>query len=235
MGFHISNEDPDEPLKGKPRAVRLEKVDYPFARAIASLTIEMDYDRSARIIDRRVYRPDGTLSFHEAFQYEADPRVHTVQVLSTQGEVLSTRKIVAHPDGEESAVSSASGEITERTTTHRDSDGRVIEAVSEDTVRGHEIRMRVVYREGRAEAHVTFSQDPRRDHDLVAGTEEGSITYRDASGHAHEHRAAAKRTIVQSRDIEGNWTRKVVVERDPSSGEEIVLASIDRTITYYSE
>lgn len=204
------------PLKGKPRTVRIEKVDYPLAQAVAPVTVEMDYDPAGRIIERRVYRTDGTLSFHEAFQYEPDPRVHTVRVLSAQGEVLSTRKVVAHPDGEESTVSSPSGQITERTTTRRDSAGRVLEAVSQDTVRGHEIRMPVDYRAERPEAHVTFSQDGRRDLVLVPG-------------------GAVSETIIHARDAEGNWTRKTVVERDPSTGAEVVIASVDRTITYYAD
>lgn len=210
LGFNTPNEDADEPLKGKPRAVRLDKLEYSLDQPVPSVTTETNYDPDGRVIDRRVYRADGTLSFHEAFQYEADPRVHTVLVLSAQGEVLSTRKIVAHPDGEESTVTNASGEVTEKTKTRRDSEGRVIAAVSEDTVRGHEIRMQVDYRAGR-------------------------ISYRDSIGRAQEFRPPTRHAIVQSSDAEGNWTSKTVVERGPSTGDEVVIASLNRTITYYSE
>jgi len=186
-------------------------------------------------MERRVYRPDGSLSLHEAFRYEADPRSYTIHILDAQGAIVRTRKVLTYSEGEESTVFKASGEICEKTRTRRDSEGRVIEAISEDTVRGEEIRMQVDYRGGHAEAHVTSSQAQERDLHLVAGPDGTSLGYRDSSGRAHELRPARRRIVVQSRDGEGNWTRKTVVEHNPATGDKVVIASTDRTITYYSD
>ena len=179
-------EDDEEPLKGRPQTVRLQKTEYNLGQPDGSVTIVADYDADGRISERRVYRPDGTLSFHESFQYEADPRVCMVQILSAQGAVLSTRRILTGPEGEESIVTNPSGEITEKTRTRRDSEGRVIEAILADTIRNKEVRMDVDYRE------------------------ETSVRYRDFSGREHEVPRAGRRTVIQSRDAEGNWTRKTI-------------------------
>lgn len=222
-GFHIFGfeEESDEPLKGKPRTIRLVKTEHLLGRSAVSLTAVADYDSGERVIEQRVYRPDGTLSFHEALRYEADPRAYTIQILDSQGAIVSTRKVLTHTDGEGSTVCSASGQITERTRTRRDPEGRVIEAISEDAVRKEEIRMQVDYGSGQPEAHVTFSQDPRRDIHFVAGPEGLPPT--------------GRRTVVQTRDAEGNWTSKATLERDPATGEGTVIASTERTITYYSD
>jgi hypothetical protein len=88
---YIDIDDADEPLKGRPRTVRLQKKD---------LVIVTDHDAGGRVTERRVYRPDGTLSFHESFQYEADPQVCTVRILNAQGGIASTRRILTGPEGE---------------------------------------------------------------------------------------------------------------------------------------
>ena len=93
--------------------------------------------------------------------------------------------------------------------------------------------MKVDYRDGRAAAHATFIRDSGPDIHIVATSEGTSLSYRDSTGHAHEFRPAERRTVVQSRDAEGNWSRKATVERDPATGDEVVTASTDRTITYY--
>ena len=154
----INIEEDDEPLKGRPRTVHLQKTDYHLGQSVASLAVITDHDTGGRVTERRVYRPDGTLSFHETFQYEADPPGCTVQILDAQGAIVSTRRILTGPEGEESIVTSASGEISEKTKTRRDSEGRVIEAVSEDMIANKEIRMLVDYRAGLVEAHVTLPQ-----------------------------------------------------------------------------
>ena len=97
-----ADEEAEESLQGKPRTMRLEKAEYPPGQQAVSLVIVADYDTRGRVVERRVYRPDGTLSFHEAFQYEADPRVHTTRILDAQGAMVSTRKVLTRPDGEES-------------------------------------------------------------------------------------------------------------------------------------
>jgi hypothetical protein len=93
--------------------------------------------------------------------------------------------------------------------------------------------MRVDYLAGRAEAHVTFTQSQRPDIHLVAGPEGTRLSYRDSTGREHELPRVGKRTVIQSTDAEGNWTRKTTVERDPATGDDVVVASTDRTITYY--
>ncbi len=173
-------EDADEPLKGRPRTVRLQKTD---------MTIVTDHDARGRVTDRRVYRPDGTLSFHESFQYETDAPVQT----------------------------------------RRDSEGRVIEAVSADKA----IHMQVEYRAGQPDAHVTFGA--ARDIHIVVGPEGTRLTYRDSAGHEYELPRAATRTLIQATDAQGNWTRKITMERDPATGDDVVVASMDQAITYYSE
>jgi hypothetical protein len=233
----INVEEDDEPLKGRPRSVRLEKMDYQLGQAVPSLVVVTDYDTGGKVSERRVYRPDGTLSFHECFQYEADPPVCTVRILNAQGAIVSTRRILSRPEGEESVVTSERGEIFERTRTRRDSEGRVIEAISADAAGNKEIRMHVDYRAGQADAHVTLTQGsgaPLEIH-IVAGSERTSLSYRDSTGREHELPQDGKRTVIQSTDAEGNWTRKTTVERDPASGEDVVVASMDRTITYYSD
>jgi hypothetical protein len=235
IGFNV--EEDDEPLKGRPRRVRLEKTDYSSGRAAASLTVVTDYDTGGRVTERRVYRPDGTLSFDESFQYETDPPVCTVRILDAQGAMVSTRRILIGPEGEESVVTNESGEISERTRTRRDSEGRVIEAISAGTVGNTEIGMHVAYRAGQADAHVTFAKSsgaPREIH-IVAGPERTSLSDRDSMGREYELPEVGKRTVIQSADAEGNWTRKTTVERDPATGEDAEVVSMDRTITYYSD
>src|SRR5579863_1131550 len=93
-GINIINiEEEDEPLKGRPRTVRLQKTDYQLGRSVALLAIVTDHDSNGNVTERRVYRPDGTLSFHESSQYEADPPGCTVRILNAQGEIVSTRRI----------------------------------------------------------------------------------------------------------------------------------------------
>ena len=99
-----------------------------------------------------MYRPDGTLSFHESVEYEAEPPVCTLRMLNAQGAIVNTRRILTGPESEESSVANACGEISEKTRTNRDSEGRVIEAISEDTIGYKQVRMQVDYRAGRAEA-----------------------------------------------------------------------------------
>ena len=239
IGLNIFNieEEAEEPLQGKPRTIRHEKTEYPLGQPTVSLAVVTDYDTSGRVLERRVYRPDGTLSFHESFQYEADPPVCTVQILSAQGAIVSTRRILTGPEGEESTVSSAFGEISERTRTRRDSEGRVIEAISEDTIAHKEIRMQVDYRAGQAEAQVTLTQGSGAPPDIhiVVGPEGTSVSYRDSAGREHELPRVGRRTVIQSRDAAGNWRRKTTVERDPATGDDVVVASTDRTITYYTD
>jgi len=89
MGLSIFNfEEADEPLEGKPRTIRLEKTDCPLGRPAVSLAVLTDHDTSGRVMERRVYRPDGKLSAHEIFRYEADPRVHTIHILDAQGAIV---------------------------------------------------------------------------------------------------------------------------------------------------
>lgn len=236
IGFNVE-EEAEEPLQGKPWTIRLEKTEYPLGQPAVSLAIVADYDTSGRVMERRVYRPGGTLSFHESFQYEADPPLCTVRILNSQGEIVSTRQILTGPEGEESVVTSASGEISEKTRTRRDSEGRVIEAISADTAGNKEIHMQVDYLAGQAEAHVTFPKASGAPHDLhiVVGPEGTRLSYRDSAGRERELPQVQKRTVIQSRDAEGNWTRKTTVERDPATGDDVVVASMDRTITYYSD
>ena len=70
---------------------------------------------------------------------------------------------------------------------------------------------------------------------VIAGSEGISLKYRDPSGREHEVPRAWRRTGIQSSDAEGNWTRKTSVERTPATGDDVVVASMDRTITYYSD
>jgi hypothetical protein len=233
--FEINLHEDDEPLKGKPRTVRLEKTEYPLGQPALLLAVVMDFDTNRRVTERRVWRPDGTLSFHEAFRYETDPRACTIQILNAEGAIVSTRRILNGLEGDESVVTNASGEISEKTRTRRDPEGRVIEAVSEDTVRDQEIRMRVDYPAGRTEAQVTFIQGQGPDIHLVDGPEGTTLSYRDSAGREYELPRAGKRTVIQSTDAQGNWTRKKTVERDFATGDELVIASTDRTITYYSD
>ena len=218
-GINIINiEEEDEPLKGRPRTVRLQKTDYQLGRSVALLAIVTDHDSNGNVTERRVYRPDGTLSFHETFQYEADPPGCTVQILDAQGAIVSTRRILTGPEGEESIVTRASGEISERTKTRRDSEGRVIEAVSEDMIGEKEIRMLVDYPAGQ-----------------VAGPEGTRLSYRDSTGREHEFSGIERCAVMQSTDAQGNWTSRTIFERDPSTGDDVVVACMDRTITYYSD
>jgi hypothetical protein len=97
-------EEDDELLKGRPRTVRLQKMDYQLGQSVPSLAVITDHDTGGRVTERRVYRADGTLSFHESFQYEADPPGCTVRILDAQGAIVSTRRILTGPEGEESIV-----------------------------------------------------------------------------------------------------------------------------------
>jgi hypothetical protein len=101
-------EEYDEPLKGRPRTVHLQKTDHHVGQTMGSVAVVTDYDSSGRVMERRVYRPDGTLSFHESFQYEADQPVCMVHILDAEGAIVSTRRIRTGPEGEESIVTSAS-------------------------------------------------------------------------------------------------------------------------------
>jgi hypothetical protein len=100
-----------------------------------------------------------------------------------------------------------------------------------------EIRMLVDYRAGLVEAHVTLPQRTGAPPDIhiVSGPEGTRVSYRDSTGREHESPRIARRTVIQSTDAEGNWTSKTIVERDPATGVEVVVASMDRTITYYSD
>lgn len=233
----INLEDADEPLKGRPRTIRLQKTDHQLGQSVVSLVIMTDYDTGGRITERRVYRPDGTLSFHESFQYEADPPVCTVRILNSQGAIVGTRRILTGSEGEESSVASPSGEITEKTTTRRDSEGRIIEAISADMAGNRKIHMRVDYRAVHVEAHVTFTQGTGAPPDIqiVVGPAGTRLSYRDSFGREHELPQRGRRTVIQSTDAEGNWTRKTTIERDPATGGDVAVASMDRTITYYSD
>ena len=220
-----------ERLKGKPQIVRLQKTDYQFRQSVASLTVITDHDTGGRVTERRVFRSDGTLSFHESSKYEADPPGCTVQILDAQGAIVSTRRILTGPEREESIVTSASGAMAEQTRTRRDSEGRVIEAVSEDVVSNKEIRMQVDYRAGQAEARVTLPQGA----EIVVGPKGTRVSYRDSTGLEYEFPRIERRTVIQSTDAPGNWTSKTIVERDPATGDVVVVTSIDRTSTYYSD
>ena len=233
-GINIINiEEEDEPLKGRLRTVRLEKTDYQLGRSAGSVVVITEHDSGGRVTERRVYRPDGTLSYHESIQYEADPAGCTVRILDAQGAIVSTRRILTGPEGEESIVTSASGEISEKTRTRRDAEGRVIEAISEEMVGNKEIRMLVDYEAGQGEAHITLTQGC--DIHILAGPDGTRVSYRDSSGREHEFPRIEKRTVIQSTDAEGNWTSKTIVERDPTTGDDVVVASMDRTITYYAD
>ena len=186
MGINLA--DAEEPLEGRPQTVRLEKTDGQLSQSVVSLTVVTDYDASARTIERRVYRADGSLSFHESFQYEEDPPVCTIRILNGEGAIVSARRILTGPDGDESIVASASGKILEKTTTKRDS----------------------------------LSSWPG------GGT-------RDSTGHEHDTSHAGRRTIVETTDARGNWTRKTTVEPDPATGDDVVVVSMTRTITYYPD
>ena len=105
--FEINLEEDDEPLKGKPRTVRLEKTEYPLGQSALSLAVVTDFDTDRRVTERRAWRPNGTLSFDEAFRYEADPRACTIQILNAEGAIVSTRRILNGLEGDESVVTNA--------------------------------------------------------------------------------------------------------------------------------
>ncbi len=228
--FHL--DEPEEPVKGKPRMVYLEKEDYRSGQPVDVLKILARFDTDGRITDRRVYRGDGSLSCHESFEYEADQPLCTVRMLDSQGALLSTRQILTGPDCDESVVTDASGEIVEKTATARDPEGGIVEATSAGVAGNNDIRMTVTRQAGQEDAHVTLGEGLRIQ--IVTGPEGGRVTFRDADGREHEFTRYRRRAAIESTDARGNWTRKTIFDRDPSTGEEVLAVAMNRKIEYYS-
>jgi hypothetical protein len=234
VGFNF--EESDEPVRGSPRIVRIERDDRQ-GESSSWVEIVTYYDETHRVKERRVYRHRDSLACRELFEYEGDSPQITIRTLDPDGNPVSTRHRVLGADGEEWLTTNDVGELREKVTVKRDPEGQVVDVTSYDLHANREIHM-TVGRTGVGELQVTvtFKQNSGTSTNvyiLVGSDGKARFSYGGATASNRESAEIERRSIIQAEDSFGNWTKMAVFERTTANKKENLIASLTREITYY--
>ncbi len=232
-------QEPGEAPIGKPKMVRIERSNYHSNTLTDSITQVIQFDIIGRASERAVYRSDGSLSVREEIEHALDRALCVVRVFNERGEIIRIRRIVTVEDREESVLTDAAGEVIERTTARRDSLGRIVDARAEDLAGNSDVTMRVEYSREQTDVHAVFKKGsnvpPELDFVIRHEGNRVILSYSEGREHGSPHVEVKRHSVVGSVDAEGNWTTKTLYESDLVSGEDRMVASLTRSITYYSE
>jgi hypothetical protein len=256
-----------EEIKGEPRSVRVERRDLrpqvgsPPADT-AYLQEVTEYGPGGKKAERSIYRPDGTLSYREVYEYASEGHLITLMTFDGTGkEVQKTRAVRSTDTGlEERVVMNADGKELTRLVTRMDAAGRVIESTSIDLSDNSQVHQTTRYNtEGHpVGSEITFQNSPpglpsrmeiirRADNEFITTSygPDGTILTQTETREDNASRESSMRfagnnsrqmiTIeqIESKDAEGNWTKKTIFERKALTQLREPVAEIYRTITYY--
>ena len=248
-----------EEVKGKPKSIRVERrdltspVDRPYLQELTH------YQSDGKKTERSTYRPDGTLSYREVYEYGAKGRLTLTTFDDTGRKVQEIRRVrSAQTRTEEEVVMNAAGRELSRTVSKPDAAGRVLESTLTDLSDNSQIHQMTRYdaEDRLLGSEVTFpSNHPglpsrmevNRSGDVLVMTSyaaDGTILTRSEAREDNASResslmfngnAATQVTTIEqidSRDAEGNWTKKTIFERRGPTGPMEPVAEICRTIIY---
>lgn len=209
---------------------------------------------------RYVYHPSGGLSFCEHFEYDVHGRLSKIISLDKQGAELEVKNIFkTDSQTEETVTLSPKGVELERTVTKRDELARVLESTSinqSDSTQIHLVLRRDA--EGRTVGgRVTFSSKEEvtlrieiaeQGNQMIMKTYQPDgklLTQAEFTGASSDEDLTKQiltktsdrqeQTIegIKSKDAQGNWTKKMVSEKDPVTQQDTPVTMFYRTVTYY--
>ena len=250
----------EEDITDNPKSIRLERQD--FSETGGSTTYLQEVTRylpRGKITERYFYRPEGTLSVREVYEYGEDGRLRGVSTFDQTGTLLCVKNLRSPEKGaEEAVVLDRHGKKLDRTLAKLNEKGQVLEATSssefgqihvsyEYDAQGRPIAVDVKL-EGRRELsqrieikdsgnnHLAFSLYGPQGKLLARSETREEGDYREVSQLSLTEANARSDTTTEqiaSRDPKGNWTKKVVLKnRGPGEPPE-VIAEMNRAISYY--
>jgi hypothetical protein len=215
-----------EEIKGKPKSIRVERrdlkspIDSPTE--IACLQEMTNYRPDGKKAERSTYRPDGTLSYRELYEYASDGRLTTLITFDGAGTMVQKTHIIrsAETGIEEQVVTDATGKELTRTVSTQDNNNPRGLASRVDVIRTGDVLVITTYG---ADGTILTRIEMREGNDR----RELSLMFR-------QNPAAQVTTIEQcdTRDVEGNWTKKTILERYGPTGPMEPVAEIYRRIIY---
>ena len=140
-----------ETINGRPRMVRIERVDYPKdvvgdATDVRHLQETTTYLADGRVGDRTVYHLDGSVSSRFTYDYAADGRLSTIRTYDTAGKEVEQSCFSTKRDEQEEIVTTAAGIVNRRkTVTKLDNAGRLVESTLTDTAASSRVRHTLQY------------------------------------------------------------------------------------------
>jgi hypothetical protein len=254
LGFSIGPSP--EAIEGHPKSIRVERRDIDEHGGRVYLQQVGSWTRDGNAVESYSYHPDGSVSYHDVYDYSAEGKLTEVKTFDGGGALQQTsRYIRLSATEQEKVVTNGKGKGVSRTIIKLDEKGRVIESTSTDLEDGSRIRQANQYdAQGTLIGdEVTFSGMPpgfpsrietvrQADNRLVATTyaADGTILTRsevssgDGAWQASNEiiggdnpRSLANSERIDERDTEGNWIRKTIL----ADGKPV--AEVYRTITYY--
>ncbi|PYT28540.1 MAG: hypothetical protein DMG57_14745 [Acidobacteria bacterium] len=125
---------PQEQLKGEPKSMRVEREESLDATgnpitAIRYVQQVTEYRKDGKEAEHRTYRPDGTLSYRDLYEYEEDGRLAKVTTLDDTGTPVRVQTVYRTGPGMEEVVDvGPDGRERSRTMNRRDEAGRPLES-----------------------------------------------------------------------------------------------------------
>lgn len=122
----------EERIHGNPKSIRVEKEDYSGDAKARYLAEVGEYDRAGHKTSFQYFRPDGSLSCHELYEYAENGRLLKVRRLDELGAEIGVEEIYTREDGlEERVVRDREGRELNRIVNRFD-DGLLVETSSSD-------------------------------------------------------------------------------------------------------
>ena len=246
MGVH-------DDVFGNPKTIRVEKQEG--TAATPRLQGVTEYHPGKRVSRRLVYRPDGTLSIREQYEYTGDrlSKVTSFNEAGQQVQAVDVRMIDS--ETQERVTQGPDGKETERSFIKLSPSGQVIESRMISPLEDSEVVLTIHYDgsdrpTGGAVTFGTIGRPDSRMEITCHSTLSTSVRIFQADGETSVVRINAKMPTpdvvitavddrvtsverIDARDPEGNWTRKTDFQRNSETGIDEPLSTTYRTISYF--
>ena len=253
---------PQEQFKGEPKSVRVEREEFLDAAgnpitAIRYVQQVIEYRKDGKEAEHRTYRPDGTLSYRDLYEYDDEGRLVKVTTLDDTGTPVCVQEVYRTGPGMEEVVDvGPDGQERSRTMNRRDEAGRPLEstvtemnkvqahlAVRYDdqgrpveahvTLPGLRMRIGIAYHAGNRTVETWYKPDGTILNIMETSEDEAGQAFSQVlSTHGGIARPITMGRI-DSRDSNGNWNQKTILVRNPESQDQQPSAVVHRTITYH--
>lgn len=250
------------PLKGNPKVVRVEKGDFQGTGGLRLQQV-CTFLPSHRIAEMSSYQSDGSIEYQDVYEYSDDSRTTTQRTFGRAGELVQVIRTVQTDAEIQQAVTNSEGKLVTSTIAKLDDHSRPIEAVLTDHINSSKWRVTQQYdSDGRSlggevvfegmpdgfpprvvipgqgnravamayasNGTVIFNNELQRE-----ATQDGTVTELSRTQFAGGGQQRATVERIDSRDTEGNWTKKTIFASNTPDSQEEPVAEVYRTITYY--